>query len=157
MTRPLPDLAILAVKIPVADLSVSRRWYADVFGLVEDLEWPDADGVVRGMAFAPLGTVSLALREHPVAAAATRDFGPMMMGLPADEDLGRCAEHLDRLGIEHTPVMSGARGRLVGFHDPDGHEVCFYAVTQTAGARQDATRTVRPVSSPVLVDAGHGR
>ena len=31
----LPDLQILSVKIPVADLAASRRWYADVLGLRE--------------------------------------------------------------------------------------------------------------------------
>lgn len=139
----LPVLRVLSVKVPVADLAVSRRWYADVFGLAEDLEWPDRDGIVRGIAFAPLAGVVLALREHPEAAAATRRFGFLNIGVLDERDLVECTAHLDRLGIKHTPEISGARGRLVGFHDPDGHELAFYVETEGDGVRDDALRTVR--------------
>ena len=68
---PLPALDVLSVKIPVSDLAVSRTWYAKVFGLREEMEWPDDDGVVRGVGFSGLGVVTLALREHAAAAAAS--------------------------------------------------------------------------------------
>ena len=142
----MPVLQILSVKIPVADLTASRRWYADVFGLREDMEWPDEDGIVRGIAFEPLGTVALALREHPDAAAATRDFGFINLRVPAEADLARCAQHLDRLRVRHTEVISGARGRLVGFHDLDGHQLSFYAETTTTGVREDSMHVVRTVA-----------
>jgi catechol 2,3-dioxygenase-like lactoylglutathione lyase family enzyme len=143
----LPPLNVLSVKIPVSDLSVSRPWYAQVFGLREEMEWPDADGVVRGVAFAGLGQVTLALREHSEAAAATDGFGFVNVLVPHENDLPACAAHLDALTIAHTPVISGARGRLIGFHDPDGHELSFYAETHPEGVRADAVRGVRPVSS----------
>ena len=92
----MPDLAIYSVKIPVGDLTASRRWYADVFGLQEDMEWPDQDGVVRGIAFEPLGGVMLSLREHPAAAAASREFGFVNVRVPSESDLEACANHLDR-------------------------------------------------------------
>ncbi|CAN5602968.1 VOC family protein [soil metagenome] len=142
----LPHLQLLSVKIPVADLTASRRWYAEVFGLREALEWPDEDGVVRGIAFEPLESVTLALREHPTAAAATRDFGFVNVRVPAESDLAACAAHLDSLGVWHTEVISGAQGRLVGFHDPDGHELSFYAAT-TTGVRADAVHAVRSSGS----------
>ena len=85
----LPALTVMSVKVPVADLAQSRRWYADVFGLREEMEWPDHDGVVRGIAFAPLGGVVLALREHPEAAAATRRFGFLNIGVPDRTGPGR--------------------------------------------------------------------
>ncbi len=139
----LPALRVLSVKVPVADLAHSRRWYAEVFGLLEEMEWPDHDGVVRGIAFAPLDGVVLALRQHPEAAAATRRFGFVNIGVPAEDDLAGCAAHLDQLGVKHTPVISGARGRLIGFHDPDGHELSFYVETEGDGVRDDALRSVR--------------
>lgn len=139
----LPTLDVLSVKIPVADLAVSRPWYARVFELREEMEWPDADGVVRGVGFSGLGQVTLALREHRAAAAATDRFGFFNVRVPAEDDLAGCAAHLDALGIAHTPVISGARGRLIGFHDPDGHELSFYAETHHEGVRPDAVRTVR--------------
>lgn len=139
----MPDLAIYSVKIPVGDLTASRRWYADVFGLQEDMEWPDQDGVVRGIAFEPLGGVILSLREHPAAAAASREFGFVNVRVPSESDLEACANHLDRLGVGHTDVISGARGRLVGFHDPDGHQLSFYAATTATGVREDSVHAVR--------------
>jgi hypothetical protein len=39
-------------------------------------------------------------------------------------------------------VINGATGRLIGFHDPDRHELSFYARSGT-GARSDALRRVR--------------
>ena len=144
----------MSVKIPVADITQSRRWYADVFGLREEMEWPDHDGVVRGIAFAPIGGVALALREHPEAAAATRRFGFVNIGVPDEDDLAGCAEHLDRLGVKHTPVISGARGRLIGFHDPDDHELAFYVETETDGVRDDALRTVRLSTPPAAATEG---
>ena len=138
----LPELQVMSVKIPVSDLSESRRWYADVFGLREVMEWPDADGGVRGVALSGLGSVLLALREHPAAAAATVGFGFLNVRVPAEADLPDCEAHLDQLQIRHTPVISGASGVLVGFHDLDGHELSFYAQT-TTGVREDAVRSVQ--------------
>lgn len=138
----LPKLRVLSVKIPVADLPASRAWYADVFGLREQMEWPDAAGVVRGVALEGLDGVLLALREDPAAAAATRDFGFVNVEVPDIDDLDVCAAHLDRLGVTHTGTMPGATGVLVGFHDLDGHELSFYART-TTGVRDDAVRPVR--------------
>jgi catechol 2,3-dioxygenase-like lactoylglutathione lyase family enzyme len=156
----LPSLDVLSVKVPVTDLAVSRAWYAAVFGLREEMEWPDDDGVVRGVGFSGLGSVTLALREHPAAAAATEGFGFLNVKVPDEEDLDDCAAHLDELGIRHTPVISAARGRLVGFHDPDGHELSFYAETHPDGVRSDAVRTVRAVgheeSGPLPAATGRG-
>jgi len=144
----LPTLDVLSVKIPVSDLAVSRTWYAEVFGLREEMEWPDDDGVVRGVGLSGLGAVMLALREHAEAAAATHAFGFVNVRVPHENDLDDCAAHLDALGIRHTPVLSAARGRLVGFHDPDGHELSFYAETQESGVRPDAVRSVRAAGEP---------
>lgn len=138
----LPELRLLSIKIPVSDLAASRRWYAEVYGLQEHLEWPDGDGVVRGVALKGIGSSLLALREDAEAAAATRGFGFVNVAVPSVADLPGCIAHLDRLGIRHTKVMAAASGQLVGFHDLDGHELSFYAQT-TDGVRDDAVRAVR--------------
>lgn len=148
MTEPLPTLQLLSVKTPVSDLPASRRWYAEVFGLHEEVEWPDEDGVVRGVALAGLGgDVLLALAEHAEAAAATREFGFLNVRVPTEDDLTACAAHLDRLRISHTPVINGADGRLVGFRDADGHRLSFYAKTTTEGVREDSIHPVRVAGS----------
>ena len=140
--RNLPSLDILSVKIPVSDLPISRRWYAEVFGLVEAIEWPEADGVVRGVAFAGLGNTLLALRQDPALASASANFGFLNIRIPTEDDLAVCSEHLDRLGITHTEVINGATGRLIGFHDPDGHALSFYA-EDSMGAGS-GVRTIPP-------------
>lgn len=85
----LPTLELMSVKIPVSDLTVSRPWYAEVFGLHEVMEWPDHDGVVRGVALSGLGDVLLALREHAAAAAATSGFGFLNVKVPAESPSAR--------------------------------------------------------------------
>lgn len=141
----LPDLRVASIRIPVADLTVSRAWFAKVFQLTEVMEWADDDGVVRGVALAGLGDVLLALREDPEAAAATCRFGFLNIGVPDESDLPGCAAHLEGLRIIHTKVLNGAQGRLIGFRDPDGRELSFYAVTEHGSVRADALRPVRAV------------
>ena len=65
--------------------------------------------------------------------------------MPTEEDLAACAAHLDRLCVQQ--VINGATGRLVGFHDPDRHELSFYA-RSGPGARADALRPVRDAPPP---------
>ena len=137
----LPSLRVVSIKIPVSDLAVSRRFYTDVFALREVLQWPDEDGMIRGVALAGAGDTLIALREDPAAASATRDFGFVNVGVPDVTDLAACSAHLDALGVAHTGQISGADGRLVGFHDPDHHELSFYARTHP-GVRNDASRAV---------------
>ena len=143
----LPALHVVSIKIPVTDLSVSRAWFAKVFHLAEVMEWADDDGVVRGVAMAGLQGVLLALREDPALAAASSTFGFVNIGVPEESDLPGCAAHLDELGVSHTEVITGAQGRLVGFHDPDGRELSFYAVTDRGAVRTDALRPVRAVAA----------
>ena len=51
-----PGLAgIFAVKLPVSDLSAGRAWYEKVFDLRPIFEFPDDDGVIRGVAYAIAG------------------------------------------------------------------------------------------------------
>jgi hypothetical protein len=46
-------LGVHHIKIPVTDLVRSRAWYERVFDLEPFIEWPDDEGVVRGVSCAP--------------------------------------------------------------------------------------------------------
>ena len=47
-----PALAgIFAVKLPVRSLTAARAWYERVFDFRPIFEFPDDDGVVRGVAY----------------------------------------------------------------------------------------------------------
>jgi catechol-2,3-dioxygenase len=121
MDRPGLD-GLRAVKLPVSDLPRSLSWYRQVFGVVPEMEFPDENGVVRGVVCSVPGLVDteLAFREDPAAATGYAGFDPMgwrVTDLPA---LERWVEHLDALGIPHSAVIVASEGWLLTFTDPDG-------------------------------------
>ncbi|WP_431676595.1 VOC family protein [Kitasatospora sp. KL5] len=126
---PAPSLAgIHHVKIPVTDLPRSRAWYEQVFGFRVAMEFPDADGTVRGVVgeLPGLGRTLLALRENPQAAAGCRGFDPLGLAVDGRADVEAWAAHLDTLGIAHSPVIEASIGWLLVFGDPDGLELHLY-------------------------------
>jgi Glyoxalase/Bleomycin resistance protein/Dioxygenase superfamily len=79
ITPPRP-LGVHHVKVPVTDLGRSRAWYESVFGIEMMIEFPDDDGTVRGVAYAPINQLTLSLREDPERAAALAGFHPEPAG-----------------------------------------------------------------------------
>jgi catechol 2,3-dioxygenase-like lactoylglutathione lyase family enzyme len=114
------------VKLPVLDVQASLRWYRTVFGARPFMEFPDDDGVVRGVAMhlPGCGEAILALRHNPHAQP--------MAGLEViysvdDRDaLTKWIAHLDECGVTHSPVVDATVGWLVVLHDLDGHEIHLY-------------------------------
>jgi catechol 2,3-dioxygenase-like lactoylglutathione lyase family enzyme len=125
---------IFGVKLPVKDLVASRQWYERVFDLTVAFEFPDEEGVVRGVAYesAGLGNSALALRERPDIAGLS-GFDPVLFGIKDKAAVDAWQEHLTALGIEHQLVLATI-GWLVIFHDPDGLEIHLYS---RAGHGQD--------------------
>jgi catechol 2,3-dioxygenase-like lactoylglutathione lyase family enzyme len=117
------------VKYPVSDLEKSVEWYERVLGFKAELEFPDEDGVVRGVAgtVPGLGDAGLALRENPEAAAGFAGFDPVSFGIADREAAEAWAAHLDEQGVEHSPVINASIGWIVSFHDPDGTEIKLYS------------------------------
>ncbi len=87
------------------------------------MEFPDEDGVVRGVAYYPIGGVSYALREDPRRAAALAGYDPVAFAVDDDAAIGAWVTHLSALGIENSGSVQGAMGSVVGFADPDGIQV----------------------------------
>jgi catechol 2,3-dioxygenase-like lactoylglutathione lyase family enzyme len=124
-----PDLAgIHHVKIPVTDLARSLDWYRRVFGLRPTMEFPEADGVVRGFAGEIPGVerTTVAFRVNPAAAAGCRGFDPVSFAVGSRDDLQTWVEHLDSLGIGHSPIVEASIGWLLIFDDPDGLTLHLY-------------------------------
>jgi catechol 2,3-dioxygenase-like lactoylglutathione lyase family enzyme len=114
------------VKLPVADVEHSLRWYERVFGARAFMEFPDEQGVVRGVAvhLPGCGEAILALRHNP-------DARPMaglevIYSVPDRDALVRWLGHLDACGVVHSPVIDATVGWLVVLHDQDGHEIHLY-------------------------------
>jgi catechol 2,3-dioxygenase-like lactoylglutathione lyase family enzyme len=116
------------VKIPVTDLTRALDWYQRVFDAHVELEFPDEDGVVRGVAMRVPGVDNawVSLRENPEVARGLQGFDPVMWGVEERADLEAWAEHLDALGISHSPVIDASVGWLLVFSDLDQLEHHLY-------------------------------
>ncbi|TCO60511.1 VOC family protein [Actinocrispum wychmicini] len=116
------------VKIPVTDLARTAQWYRQVFGLCPTMEFREADGVVRGFVgeIPGLAPTQVAFRVNDVAAAGSRGFDPVSFAVKSRDDLETWVEHLDSLGIEHSPVIEASVGWLLVFDDPDGVTLHLY-------------------------------
>ena len=110
------------VKIPVTDLDRSIEWYHRVFGFEATMEFPEADGVVRGVAgtMPGLGDSLVAFRVNPEAAKGCRGFDPIGFAVRDRDDLVTWVAHLDELDVNHSPIIEASIGWLLVFDDPDG-------------------------------------
>lgn len=123
---------LYAVKLPVRDLAESREWYERVLGFTVELEFPDADGVVRGVSghLAGIGATWLALRESPAHAAGVAGFNLVNFAVVDRPALEEWAARLDTLGIRHSQVIEASIGWIVVLDDPNGIELHLYTQTR---------------------------
>ncbi len=123
------------LKVWVTDLATSRRWYEEVLGVEHVLSFEDSDGVIRGMAFrVPGAPFELALRENQQLARALYDADPFALATTR-ESLDAWVLRLDSLDIEHSPIIEGSRGFVLGFRDPDGLQIRLYAEDAEVAAK----------------------
>jgi catechol-2,3-dioxygenase len=115
------------VKVPVTDLRVALDWYGRVLGFRPTIEFPDADGVVRGVhgELPGIGDV-LALREDPDTARGLGAFAIANFVVADRAALQAWVTHLDELGVEHGPIVDAPRLSLVVVVNPDGQEIHLY-------------------------------
>lgn len=116
------------VKIPVTDLARSLQWYRQVFGLRPIMQFPEADGVVRGFAgeIPGLSPTLVSFRVNAAAAEGNRGFDPVSFAVRSHDDLRAWVDHLDSLNIKHSPIIEASVGWLLVFDDPDGLTLHLY-------------------------------
>lgn len=104
------------------------RWYERVLGLTVELEFPDPDGVVRGISghLPGAGATWFALRESPDHAAGVRGFNLVNLAVSDREALEGWSRRLDELGLDHSPIIDATIGWIVVLDDPDGIEIHLY-------------------------------
>lgn len=119
------------VKFPVRDLARSREWYERLFGLVPSMEFPDEDGVVRGVGYEYVAPgVEICLRENPHAARGIAGFDPVSFAIADRAAAEAWIARLDELRIPHSPIIEATLGWLMVFHDPDATELHLYSVEE---------------------------
>lgn len=132
MTLPPPIVAVHHLKLPVRDIDRSREWYESVVGLHVHTEFPDDDGVVRGVAGTltdPSGSVviALALRQNPDVAAGISGFDVLALSAADRADLEAWADHVAARGFERPRIQDGENGAILFLHDPDGLEIRLFS------------------------------
>ncbi|MEU4518733.1 VOC family protein [Amycolatopsis sp. NPDC024027] len=127
------------VKFPVRDLARSRAWYERVLGLDVTHEFPDADGVVRGVA-GTIDGVPVALRVQEAAAAGLAGFDPVCFSIADRAAADAWIARLDELGVEHPPLFEATTGWMVRFNDPDGTEIRLYSLAKDDGVDHTGER-----------------
>lgn len=146
-----PQLAgIHHLKIPVTDLPRALAWYGRVFGFRPTIEFPDDDGVIRGVAgvLPGLGDTMVAFRENLRAAQGCAGFDPIGFAVADRADVEKWAAHLDVQGIPHSPVIDASIGWLLVFNDPDGLELHLYSWATHGIDQSGRPGYGRPVSTP---------
>ena len=115
------------VKIPVMNLATSRAFYEQLFDLDVLLEFPDSDGVARGVAYRSLGGVSLALREDRDRAAALAGYDLVAFAVADAAAVDAWVCYLDAMRITNSGRVEGSMGTVVGFDDPDQLKIVLYS------------------------------
>lgn len=128
MALSVPELLGLRnVKVPVTDLPVALDWYRKVLGFRSLIEFPDGEGVVRGVhgELPGIGAVP-ALREDVPAARGLGEFAIANFEVADRAALEDWVAHLDELGVEHGPIVDTPRLSLLVLRNPDGQEIHLY-------------------------------
>ena len=123
-------LGVHHVKLPVTDLVRSRAWYEQVLELEPFREYPDDDGVVRGVSYRAKGCLALALRELPDVSRGIAGFDPVAIMLRGRADIDYWAARLDELGVPHWDPAPIPIGWMMAFDDPDGIQLRFYTLDE---------------------------
>ena len=116
------------VKLPVSDLARSQKWYERVLGYTVELEFPDDDGVVRGVGGRlPGASVLVGLRQNEKAAAGNAGFDPVGFAIADRAAAEAWSAHFDALGVRHSEIRNATRGWAIDVYDPDGMTVRLYS------------------------------
>jgi catechol 2,3-dioxygenase-like lactoylglutathione lyase family enzyme len=130
----LPIVGVRQIKLPVSDLAISARWYADLFDLELANEFFE-HGAVRGVVLADheAGFV-IGLRERAYCASSPvlDGFDVCAFMLRTAEEMSAVTDRCVELGIEHGDIDDrGDFGIAMDIADPDGTVLRFVAGTHT--------------------------
>ena len=117
-----PLLGLHHFKLPVSDLDASIDWYRRVFDAeyLPQFDHVDSDGVRYAVILDVPGLPApVELRWAPQAAAAIDGYDPIDLAVDSVDALQAWIAHLDDLGVDHSPIITGGAGHLMVLADPD--------------------------------------
>jgi glyoxylase I family protein len=123
----MPEIAGVAhVELSVSDLDASVEWYSRLLGAREVFRAADdSEGIVAAAVLEPGSRTVIAFTQHRQPEGGS--FTPRRTGLdhlcfalPSASAVEDWRQHLDALGIEHSPVRDYGYGLAITFSDPDG-------------------------------------
>jgi predicted lactoylglutathione lyase len=130
----LPIIAVRQIKLPVSDLAISARWYADLFDLELANEFFE-DDAVRGVVLADHEAgfvIALREREYCASSPVLDGFDVCAFTLRTAEEISTVIDRCAELGIEHGDVHDrGDFGIAMDIADPDGTVLRFVAGAHT--------------------------
>jgi glyoxylase I family protein len=112
------------ISISVTDLAASEKWFTEVLGLqvVDRVEHEGWSAVITGDP-----STGLVLEAQHHEGNAGERFDPRRTGLDhiglklkTRAELDEWQDHLARLGVDHTPVVTKPYGEVLTFRHPDG-------------------------------------
>jgi catechol 2,3-dioxygenase-like lactoylglutathione lyase family enzyme len=115
------------VRLPVADLERSVRWYGELLGFEPDFPFR-RDGEIYAWALKHVASgVSLTLMHEPELARRASGFQYVSFLLPDEASVRGLEKELVQRGIAHAELAPGLAGvKLLDVCDPDGHRIGFY-------------------------------
>jgi catechol 2,3-dioxygenase-like lactoylglutathione lyase family enzyme len=130
----LPIIGVRQIKLPVSDLAISARWYADLFDLELANEFFE-DAAVRGVVLADHEAgfvIGLREREYCASSPVLDGFDVCAFMLRTAEEMSTVIDRCAELGIEHGDVHDrGDFGIAMDIADPDGTVLRFVAGAHT--------------------------
>jgi catechol 2,3-dioxygenase-like lactoylglutathione lyase family enzyme len=116
------------VKLPVADLDATERWYGSRLGYRTVIRFTKHGRHTGTTMVHPNGGPVIGFVLKPDLAARASGFDYFSIGVPDKSSLEDLATRLTDLGDAHEGVHFATIGWILpGTHDPDGHEVRFYS------------------------------
>jgi len=132
-----PIVNLHDIRIPVADVLLSKDWYMTVLGLVPVLDLEQEEGVVGVVLRHPLGFV-VGLHHEPERAAALRGFAVLGLAIAGEVQLRDWSATLEQHGFPHCPVEQGHLGWYMDVPDPDGILIRFHTGDGVAPDAEEA-------------------
>jgi glyoxylase I family protein len=123
----MPEIGGIAhVELSVSNLDTSVEWYSRLLGAREVFRAADeSEGIVAAALLEPGSRLVIAFTEHREQTGGR--FTPRRVGLdhlcfalPSEAAVEEWRQHLDALGVEHSPVRDYGYGLAITFSDPDG-------------------------------------